>query len=73
MSTDRVALSAHVTLADGPAWPRALAAAKRMLAREFGIDHVTLQPSWLAPPPNGRVIPVAPAANPEKGHGPELH
>jgi cobalt-zinc-cadmium efflux system protein len=73
MSVDRVALSAHVTIADGPAWPRALAAAQRMLAREFGIDHVTLQPSWPAPPPNGRVITVAPAADPEKGHGPELH
>jgi cobalt-zinc-cadmium efflux system protein len=72
MSADRVALSAHVTLADGPAWPRALAAAQRMLAREFGIDHVTLQPSWPVPPPNGRVIPVAPAGDPQQGHGPEL-
>jgi cobalt-zinc-cadmium efflux system protein len=73
MSADRVALSAHVTLADGLAWPRALAAAQRMLAREFGIDHVTLQPSWPPAPPNGRVIPVAPAAATEKGHGPEWH
>jgi len=61
LSAERVALSAHVTLADGAAWPRALAAAKRMLARDFGIDHVTLQPAWPVPPPPGRVIPVTPA------------
>ncbi len=62
MSAERVALSAHVTLADGSAWPHALAAAQRMLAHDFGIDHVTLQPSWPAPPRDGRrVIPVAPA------------
>ncbi len=61
MSADRVALSAHVVLADGAAWPQALAGAQRMLAREFGIDHVTLQPSWPLPPREGRVIPVAPA------------
>lgn len=65
MSAERVALSAHLTLADGRAWPRALAAAQRMLVRDFGIDHVTLQPAWTPPPPNGRVIPVAPVAGPE--------
>ncbi len=70
MSAERIALSAHVTLAEGPAWPRTLAAAQRLLERDFGIDHVTLQPSWPAPPPQGRVIPVAPAADPEAGAGP---
>jgi hypothetical protein len=30
-----------------------------MLARDFAIDHVTLQPAWPVPPPSGRVIPVA--------------
>jgi cobalt-zinc-cadmium efflux system protein len=69
MSAQRVALSAHLVLADGSAWLRTLAAAQRMLAREFGIDHVTLQPSWPAPPPDRRVIPVAPAP----GKGPERH
>ncbi|HVN35028.1 MAG TPA: cation diffusion facilitator family transporter, partial [Casimicrobiaceae bacterium] len=68
MSAERVALSAHVTLTDGAAWPRALAAAQRMLARDFSIDHVTLQPAWPVPPPAGRVIPVAPA--PESTQGP---
>jgi cobalt-zinc-cadmium efflux system protein len=71
MSAERVALSAHVALKDGAAWPRALAAAQRMLARDFGIDHVTLQPSWPLPPPVGRVIPVAPVAGPDEGRGPD--
>ena len=65
MNAERVALSAHLTLADGPAWPRVLASAQRMLAHDFGIDHVTLQPTWLTAPPAGRVIPVAPAAAPD--------
>jgi len=64
MGAERVALSAHVVLANGSAWPRSLAAAQRMLAQDFGIDHVTLQPSWPAPPRDGRVIPVAPAPEP---------
>ncbi len=49
MSAARVALSAHLMLTDGSAWPRVLASAQRMLARDFGIDHVTLQPSWPVP------------------------
>jgi cobalt-zinc-cadmium efflux system protein len=58
----RVALSAHVALARGDDWPRVLAAARRLLATRFAIDHVTLQPSWPAPLPSRRVIPVVPAA-----------
>ena len=75
MSAERVALSAHLVLKDGAAWPRALAAAQRMLARDFAIDHVTLQPAWPGAAPAGRVIPVAPATGPEAGHGgdPHLH
>jgi cobalt-zinc-cadmium efflux system protein len=65
MSAERVALSAHLTLTDGPAWPRVLASAQRMLARDFGIDHVTLQPAWLTAPPAGRVIPVASVTDPD--------
>ncbi len=61
MSAERPALSAHVTLADGGSWPRVLASAQRMLAADFGIDHVTLQPSWPAVAPNGRVIPLVPS------------
>ena len=65
MSAERVALSAHVTLADGNTWLRTLASAQQMLARDFGIDHVTLQPSWPSLPPDRRIIPVAPASGTE--------
>jgi cobalt-zinc-cadmium efflux system protein len=61
MGGGRTALSAHVRLADGAQWPATLAAAERMLATEFGIDHATLQPTWPAARPPGRVIPVVPA------------
>jgi cobalt-zinc-cadmium efflux system protein len=64
MSSDRVALSAHVTLTGGEHWLATLAAAQRLLARDFGIDHATLQPSWPVPAPDGRVIPVMPAGEP---------
>jgi cobalt-zinc-cadmium efflux system protein len=60
MAADRPALSAHLTLAEGEGWPTILAGAQRVLEREFGIDHVTLQPTW--PLPRGSsVIPVVPA------------
>jgi cobalt-zinc-cadmium efflux system protein len=69
MSAERIALSAHVTLADGTAWPQVLAAAQRRLAQDFGIEHVTLQPSWPPPPRDGRVIPLAPVEAGERPHG----
>lgn len=58
MSSDRIALSAHVTIADPVQWPRILAALQRLLDQRFGIDHVTLQPSWPPPPKGTRVIPL---------------
>lgn len=59
MSAGRVALSAHLVITDGTQWPATLAAARRLLAREFAIDHVTLQPSWTdVRPARGRVIRV---------------
>ena len=61
MTTERAAVSAHMTLTDGGQWPATLVAAQRMLAQNFGIHHVTLQPSWPVPAPEGRVIPVVPA------------
>lgn len=71
MTAERTALSAHLALATGEAWPGTLAAAQRVLAQRFGIDHVTLQPAWpaVAPATASRVIPVVPAA-PQPGHGP---
>jgi len=44
LSSGTPALSAHLVLADLGHWPEALAAARRLLHDEFGIDHVTLQP-----------------------------
>jgi cobalt-zinc-cadmium efflux system protein len=61
MAADRPALSAHLTLVDGESWPGILAHAQRVLARDFGIDHVTLQPTWPLPGRDGRVIPVVAA------------
>ncbi len=69
MSAGRVALSAHVTLEDGSAWPATLTAACKLLAGEFGIEHVTLQPAWGPPAAGRRVIPVTPVA----GRAPEHH
>jgi len=60
MGSDDVALSAHLMLADGSRWPTLLAEAQLLLLRDFGIRHVTLQPSWPAPPVDGKVIPIAP-------------
>jgi cobalt-zinc-cadmium efflux system protein len=60
MTAERVALSAHVLIREPNEWPRTLAAAQRLLAQRFGIDHITLQPVWQTPAPDKRVIPVAP-------------
>jgi cobalt-zinc-cadmium efflux system protein len=62
MSAERIALSAHVALADGGAWLDVLAAAQKMLTDRFAIEHATLQPSWPSPPPRfrgRRVIPIS--------------
>jgi len=61
VSPERIALSAHVALADGGDWLGVLAAAQRLLAERYAIGHATLQPSWPAPPRFGgrRVIPIS--------------
>ncbi|MEO5765822.1 MAG: cation diffusion facilitator family transporter [Casimicrobiaceae bacterium] len=65
MGASRVALSAHVVLAEGRDWPRILAQAQKLLAGNFGIEHATLQPSWPAPRyEDRRVIPIADAERP---------
>ena len=43
VSSERVALSAHVVIRDLDDWPGILAEAVRTLAAEYGIDHPTLQ------------------------------
>jgi cobalt-zinc-cadmium efflux system protein len=54
MVPSRGALSAHVLVEDIARWPAILKQARALLAHDFGIDHVTLQPEWLredrAPP-----------------------
>jgi len=62
MSSERAALSAHLLIRDAAEWPDTLAAAQRLLAERFGIDHVTLQPAWRSPVPGKRVIPVTPVS-----------
>jgi len=44
ISSERVALSAHVVLDDLDAWPNLLARINAMLLERFNIDHPTLQP-----------------------------
>lgn len=61
MTSERVALSAHLLIREASLWPQTLAAAQRLLAERFHIDHVTLQPTWHQPLAGKRVIPVAPA------------
>ena len=61
LSSERVALSAHVMIDDPKRWPAILAAGCRVLRDQFSIEHVTLQPGWpgAAAPTTHRVIPVA--------------
>jgi cobalt-zinc-cadmium efflux system protein len=47
MVPGRNAVSAHVLIDRIERWPRILHEARSVLARDFGIDHVTLQPEWL--------------------------
>ena len=68
MTSDRAALSAHVLIREPSEWPQTLAAAQRLLAERFGIDHVTLQPDWHTPAPGKRVIPVTPVSTEDKPH-----
>ena len=47
MVPGRNAVSAHLLVERIDRWPQILREARRVLARDFGIDHVTLQPEWL--------------------------
>jgi len=70
MGSEEVALSAHLSIARGDDWLPLLAQARRMLARDHGIRHATLQPTWPVPPAardDARVIPVVPASS-RDGH-----
>lgn len=64
MTSEGVALSAHLSLARGDDWLATLAQARRMLAADYGIRHATLQPTWptaVDGEQRRRIIPVVPA------------
>ena len=56
MVPGRNAVSAHVLIDRIERWPRILHEARNVLARDFGIDHVTLQPEWLPAHGSGETI-----------------
>jgi cobalt-zinc-cadmium efflux system protein len=47
MVPGRSALSAHVLVEDIDRWPGILRDSRKLLLRDFQIEHVTLQPEWL--------------------------
>jgi cobalt-zinc-cadmium efflux system protein len=61
MVPGRGALSAHVLVDDIERWPVILHQVRHLMRRDFGIDHITLQPEWLrrgAPAPSVLVKPL---------------
>ena len=62
MVPGRSALSAHVLVEDIERWPVILHRARHLLRRDFGIDHVTLQPEWLRDQPGAPTIRLTPSA-----------
>ncbi len=69
MGSEQVALSAHLSIGRSDDWLPLLARARRMLAKDYGIRHATLQPTWPVQPArdDARVIRVVPAP-PTGGH-----
>lgn len=51
LDSRRAALSAHIVLTDTRRWPHILASQQALLAKRFGISHVTLQPELPAETP----------------------
>ncbi len=47
MVPGRNAVSAHLLVDRIDRWPQILREARQVMAQDFGIDHVTLQPEWL--------------------------
>jgi len=61
MVPGRSALSAHVLVDDIERWPVILHQVRYLMRRDFGIDHITLQPEWLRRDEQVRVrVPVSP-------------
>jgi cobalt-zinc-cadmium efflux system protein len=53
LSSEGIALSAHLVLDDMSEWEKVRLAVSAMLAERYGIDHVTLQPE--SGPPGRRI------------------
>lgn len=47
MSPGHGAIQCHVAIESHECWPKILDALRTGLSREFGIDHVTVQPEWI--------------------------
>ncbi|SMC20975.1 cobalt-zinc-cadmium efflux system protein [Andreprevotia lacus DSM 23236] len=62
LGRSRVALSAHLVIANGSLWPPQRLRLAAMLKKRFGIGHVTLQPDWPYQPGGVRIIPIQPTA-----------
>lgn len=58
MVPGRAALSAHVLVDDIERWPVILHQVRHLMRRDFGIDHITLQPEWLRREPPAASLPV---------------
>lgn len=62
MVPGRSALSAHVLVDDIERWPVILHQVRHLMRRDFGIDHITLQPEWLRRDATATAVPVRPVA-----------
>ncbi len=62
MVPGRSALSAHVLVDDFERWPVILHLVRFLMRRDFGIDHITLQPEWLRHDAVAAKVPVKPAS-----------
>jgi cobalt-zinc-cadmium efflux system protein len=60
MVPGRSALSAHVLVDDIERWPVILHQVRLQMRRDFGIDHITLQPEWLRRDAVAARVPVKP-------------
>jgi cobalt-zinc-cadmium efflux system protein len=62
MVPGRHALSAHVLVDDIERWPVILHQVRHLMKRDFGIDHLTLQPEWLRRDAPSPVVPLKPGS-----------
>jgi cobalt-zinc-cadmium efflux system protein len=63
MVPGRSALSAHVLVDDIERWPVILHQVRFLIRRDFGIEHITLQPEWLRRDDEVRArVPVSPVS-----------